>query len=461
MACVKEAKLAAPTRVQARAIPAILRGESVLLGAATGTGKTLACVLPIAHALKRDEEAGLAPRRPARPRVIILAPTRELVLQTLAVVKQVCHTAKLRALALVGGSRQSQQVTALEAPVDVIVASPGRLLLHLRNRDIYFTDVRTLVVDETDTMVNAQNGFLDELQELLSPVRARLISAAAAAPARTPLPTAAEPERDVVPLQVVCAGASMPAAARRTLSELFPRVKDLDATASADAMHIVPRAVQQHFYRVGGAPEAKHDMLLSIMAEIRGAGRQASSAHMPRVLVFCNTIASTRSTAHHLVETGNFSTACLHGDMPPNLRTAQYREFLDGKCPVLVCTDAAARGLDIAQLTHVVLFDFPLNPIEYLHRVGRVGRAGVSGHAYSLVAPRDVVLAKGIELAAENNSSIAALTSSRSELLARTQRRNPSFSTGHRDYESRAAPRATLRRGEPAPRRRFYESPRR
>jgi superfamily II DNA/RNA helicase len=436
-----------PTVTQAAFVPRILAGQSLVLGAATGTGKTVAYLAPLLQLLKRDElERGVITRR-RRPRAIILAPTRELCSQILSVVKRFGHVLKLRSTGVLGGTKQAAQRAALDGEVDVVVATPGRLSMLHEQSYLFLSDVRCLVVDEADTMMSGDDGFLEEVQRLLTRMRARPRPSApsaadggSAAGGGLASATAAAPEG----LQVVLAGATMPAPLMRKLAGLFPDLKlHLPAAApvkgvgvasgpsahpaGSGTLHVIPPNITQEFRRVGGAPAAKHLALSEVLSEVLGSdslvGRvgshggssgssgsrtraaltgvpAAAAAPSPQALVFCNSVASARSTAFYVAEQG-FSAACLHGDIPPDRRAAEFALFRDGRVPLLICTDAAARGLDFPAASTVVMFDFPRGAVEYVHRAGRVGRAGRPGRCVALCGPRDDYLATGIQRAAE------------------------------------------------------------
>jgi superfamily II DNA/RNA helicase len=525
--------IARPTEAQSVSIPAILEGRDLIVSAATGEGKTLSFLLPIVHRLKEDETARGIATRPGRPRAIVLAPTRELALQIYGVAKRLCHHAKFRAVSVVGGGKQGTQRRTLDSPVDMVIATPGRLALMLKEEALFLSDVRYVAVDEADTIVADAAGFGDELERVLAPLRAWMMpfwkealgrleaeraeasraegerrqrerAEAQAQPKRNRRGEAdrtalgggssgathdldlgeygmldeastgggggsavepAEPRPQLrVPegkrsVQFVLVGATMPKQARSRIQELLP----LAESASARTTHRLARTITQRFVRVSAVPSAKHSALLAVVKQVSGppqAGFQAG-AHAAAldvegeenededgdgvaegedlwetvaareagealavdaeaakrgrpVLVFCNTLASARSTAYFLQEHG-YDAASLHGGIPPILRAAEFARFLAGDSSILVCTDAAARGLHFPALETVVMFDFPLNPVDYLHRSGRVGRAGKRGTVVSLVAKRDVVLARAIQRATDEGKAIATLSSDRKD----------------------------------------------
>lgn len=466
-----------PTDIQEAALPVILAGQSVTLSAATGTGKTLAYMLPVVACIKRDEDVASIATRPARPRALILAPTRELAAQILGIAKALCHHAKFRVVGILGGRKQSLARKALEGNVDVVVAAPGRLQLALQNEWLRLTDVRYVVIDEADTLIDSDNGFGEDLEAVLAPLLQRhqrsTSKAGSAAAATTDAPL----------VQYVLAGATIPAAAQHRIRQLFPGAKPL----SARSLHRLPPSLRQEFVRVGGEPDAKHDALLRILRDLgHGAeGASHASALQPpsepitanttmrratehlqqparKVIVFCNTVPSARSTAHFLADNG-ISTASLHGGIPPALREEEFAAFTGGVANILVCTDAAARGLDIAALSAVVMFDFPLNAIDYVHRAGRVARAGRPGVAVSIVAKRDQVLATAIERAAETGRDLTTLSSDKVAYLAPADRRSYLAARAARSAaagETQPGGLHSRRQGERAGRQGFKHKPR-
>ncbi|RYY33722.1 DEAD/DEAH box helicase, partial [archaeon] len=386
---------------------------STVFTAATGTGKTLAYLVPLMQRLKLEEQELGIVARPQRPRAIILVPTRELAVQVLAVVKRMCHVVKLRAVGVVGGSKQGSQRRDLDTPVDIVVATPGRLTMLHRQGYFFLSDARCVVLDEVDTLLDAEAGFLDEVMKILVPMGVCHPPAGARQPPRL--------DGDATPSQqhqIVLAGATIPAAAKRRIQSLFPSIP-LVAAASA---HRLADGITQKWVRVSGEPSAKYVHLLDACAHIGGDAAVLRPSHaagdtappaVPRsaqAMLFCNTVASARASAHLLEERG-FSVVSLHGDIPPGRRKEEVAAFICGQAQFLVCTDAAARGLDFPGLQHIVMVDFPLNPVEYLHRAGRVGRAGEKGHVVNLVTKRDVVLATAIQGAVAAAQPLATLSS--------------------------------------------------
>jgi len=404
-----EMRLRRPSEVQAAAIPALLARGDVVIGAATGTGKTIAYLAPLVHALKEGEVGGGSAARTRRPRALIVVPTRELAEQVYRVAKAFSHVAKLRCVVLVGGTRQAVARASMDTAVDIVIATPGRLALLVSQHRVYLSDVRHIVLDEADTLVDARMGFMDELDSVLRGVRhaaGKYVSprAAAASAARAAPPP---PKSDGSPAdssdgdaaQIVLACATMTPAMRSRMTRLFPTARPLGLAS----LHRIPRAVKVAFVRVGAEPDAKHAALADALrqyvgdrAPAAGGAGGSGTAAGPRVLVFCNSVPSARSTAHFVAEAG-YSAASLHGAIPPQLRATEFDAFASGAAAVLVCTDAAARGLHFDNLAAVILFDFPSNAVDFVHRVGRVGRAGRQGAAVAFVTRRDIPLANALE----------------------------------------------------------------
>jgi superfamily II DNA/RNA helicase len=449
-----------PTSVQRAAVPTALRGGHVLISSATGEGKTLAFLLPIVHQLKEDEARGVSTRS-ARPRAIVISPTRELALQTTSVAKSLAHVEKFSVTSLVGGVDERRQRAALtDRAVDVVVATTGRLGKALQEGWISLSDVRYVALDEVDMLLDAKGdragdygSFDQELSKVLRPIFATAARHARSArlmrndggdtdevrvkiddagPFGSPtggIPGASGAARGVDAqgerhVQFLLSGATLPPATLKIVRELLPGVT-IAKTASS---HRAPAKLKQTWVRIGSDPSAKHDALLNIAARLLGApshgglaakGDESSTA-ASRVLIFCNSIDSVRSTSHFLGEAG-YAVATLHGGIPPNLRDAEFKLFTSGRARALVATDAASRGLDFSGgVKAVVLFDFPLAPTEFLHRAGRAARAGSQGEVVSIVAPGDVVLATAL-MRASSEQDLTLLTSEKTQYVPSSQ----------------------------------------
>ncbi|KAK4534936.1 hypothetical protein CDCA_CDCA03G0961 [Cyanidium caldarium] len=360
-----------PTRIQQLSVPAVMGGANTVVGAATGSGKTLAYLLPIVHNLKVEEqlpqrmhtegEAEPPVHKLASPRVLVLAPTRELVDQILLVCKQLAHYAKFRARSALGIRRQVRE--ALEAsPVDVLVSTTTRFLHLVKERLVHLSALRVIVFDEVDTLVAESAGFAQEVRGILK--RARRVQ------------------------QLIAVGATHPPTVRRIYEELFPKAKYIEVD-----LHRTPQSMKQRFLPVFG-DHGKTDEVLTLL---RGRSFR-SEAGGGRMIVFCNSVDSCRFLDHFLRE-HDYPTANYHGDIPKERREAEYEAFARGERRILVCTDLAARGLDYdLAVDHVIMFDFPRSAVEYLHRAGRTARGPHgTGTVTAFVGKRDVELAGCIE----------------------------------------------------------------
>ncbi len=360
----RELGFAAPTPVQAEAVPAILRGSDVQAQAQTGSGKTAAYALPLLHQLARLPMGGY--RRQLR--ALVLVPTRELaqqageLLQDLTVRQAGPGGKPLRVQALYGGVSINPQLLALRGGADLVVATPGRLLDVVRHNGLQLDTLRQLVLDEADRLLDL--GFADELAELLAllpPQRQTLLFSAT-------FPTAVQSLADALlrePLRI-----------------------------RIDAQQQTPAAIEQQLI---GVDVNRRITLLQHLVEDKG---------WKQVLVFVASQHGAEQLANKLYSRGVFATA-FHGGLSQGARRQVLDEFKSGRWDLLVTTDLAARGIDISGLPVVVNYDLPRSPVDYTHRIGRTGRAGASGLAISLVSaetlPHWNLIAKrqGLQLEAE------------------------------------------------------------
>jgi len=338
-----------PTPIQREAIPPLLAGRDLLGQAATGTGKTAAFALPLLQALDPDPDLrdGVA--------ALVLVPTRELAMQVAEAVHRYGKARHVRVLPVYGGASMDQQIRALRRGVDVVIATPGRALDHLRRRTLDLDGLATLVLDEADEMLDM--GFEEDLQEILAATppghRTALFSATMAPRIRA---IAATHLRDPVEIRI----AHQPATEGTS-----PKVRQ--------AAFIVPRPQR--------------------MATL---GRLLDMEAPTSALIFCR----TRNEVDELTETLNsrgYRAEALHGGMTQEQRDRVMGHFRSGATELLVATDVAARGLDIAHLSHVVNFGVPSAPEAYVHRIGRTGRAGREGVALTIAEPREHRLLRNIE----------------------------------------------------------------
>ncbi|CAL60666.1 ATP-dependent RNA helicase [Herminiimonas arsenicoxydans] len=340
-----------PTPIQAEAIPVVLKGMDVMGAAQTGTGKTAGFSLPIIQLLMAHANSSASPaRHPVR--ALILTPTRELADQVAANVKAYSRHTPLRSLVVFGGMDMTPQTAALRGGVEIVIATPGRLLDHVQQKTINLSQTQILVMDEADRMLDM--GFLPDLQRIIN----------------------------LLPKQ------------RQNLmfsATFSPEIKKLAATFLKDPVTIeVARSnataenVTQIIYKV--EEEAKRDAVSFIIRE-RG---------LKQVIVFSNTKIGASRLARQL-ESEGVKASAIHGDKSQSERMQALEQFKNGTIEVLVATDVAARGLDIAELPCVINFDLPYNAEDYVHRIGRTGRAGASGDAISLFSDKDARLLVDIE----------------------------------------------------------------
>jgi len=338
-----------PTPIQAQAIPQVIRGGDVLAAAQTGTGKTAGFTLPILHRLLNMPATA---RKPGCPRVLVLTPTRELAAQVEESVRTYGQYTDVRSMVMFGGVNINPQITALRKPLDILVATPGRLLDHAGQKTVDLSGVEVLVLDEADRMLDM--GFIRDIRKVLALLpksRQNLLFSATFSDEIRGLATGLL--RDPVEISV---------ARRNTASELVDQG--------------VVLTEQSH----------KRDLVSHI---IRGRGWH-------QVLVFTRTKHGANRLAEKLVKDG-LTAAAIHGNKSQSARTRALAGFKDGKIAVLVATDIAARGLDIDQLPQVVNFELPNVPEDYVHRIGRTGRAGSPGSALSLVDHSEIKLLTAIE----------------------------------------------------------------
>jgi len=329
-----------PTPIQARAVPEILAGRDLLAAAQTGTGKTAAFTLPLLHRLA----ARAAPSH-RRIRVLVLVPTRELAAQVEASVRTYGrHLPQVRTALIFGGVSFNPQADHLRRGVDIVVATPGRLLDHAGQRTIDLSHVEVLVLDEADRMLDM--GFIHDIRRVIKLLPGK----------RQNLMFSATFSEDI----------------RGLAHGILRDPVTIDIAPRNSAVHTVAQRI------VHAAKNDKADLLSYLIRT--GNWRQT--------LVFARTKRGANKLAEKLARDG-IATDALHGNKSQNARTRALKAFKDGQVRVLVATDIAARGLDIDQLPHVVNFELPNVPEDYVHRIGRTGRAGLEGEALSLVSPEE------------------------------------------------------------------------
>ncbi len=335
-----------PTPIQAQAIPVVLMGRDVLGVAQTGTGKTAGFTLPMLDILSGSRA------RARMPRSLILEPTRELALQVAENFVKYGKYLKLTHALIIGGESMSDQKDVLARGVDVLIATPGRLLDMFERGAILLTDARLLVIDEADRMLDM--GFIPDVERivgLLPPNRQTLFFSATMAPE-----------------------------IKRLADAFLRNPKEISVARPAS----VATTISQKYTLV-----AEHDKREALRRLIR-------SEDVQNALIFCNRkrdvdVLYKSLTRHH------FSVGALHGDMAQPVRFATLERFKAGETRLLCCSDVAARGLDIGGLSHVFNFDVPVHAEDYVHRIGRTGRAGREGRAFTLATPDDRVALEAIE----------------------------------------------------------------
>ncbi|MFL6671689.1 MAG: DEAD/DEAH box helicase [Massilia sp.] len=397
-----------PTPIQAQAIPIVLQGRDVMGAAQTGTGKTAGFSLPIIQMLLEHASSSMSPaRHPVR--ALILTPTRELAVQVAENVKAYAQHTPLRSTVVFGGMDMRPQTDTLRRGVEIVIATPGRLLDHVEQKNISLAQVQMLVMDEADRMLDM--GFLPDLQRiinLLPKKRQNLMFSATFSPEIKKL--------------------------ANTFLTDPTTIEVARSNATADK-------VTQVVYKV--PEEQKRDVVEFLIRQ----------RELKQVLVFSNTKIGASRLSRYLEQAG-IKASAIHGDKTQQERMAALESFKKGEIDVLVATDVAARGLDISDLPCVINYDLPYNAEDYVHRIGRTGRAGASGDALSVYSDKDDRLLADIEKLIKQTitrGELAGFTPSaaRGRDGERTSERRP-----RRDAE--AAP-----RGERPPRSGLGPSPRR
>ena len=348
MRAVSAQNYATPTPIQTQAIPAILMGKDVLAGAQTGTGKTAAFTLPILQMLHNSSNGNRT-----HPRALVITPTRELAAQVHESIRTYGKYLPLRSTVVFGGVGFHPQATRLKKGVDVLVATPGRLLDHAKQRTVDLSKVEFLVLDEADRMLNM--GFMPDVRRIIN----------------------------LLP--------------KKRQNLLFSATYVPEIQKLADALLTDPARIQ-----VSPRKNAATDLVTQKVYPVARSKKRALLSHLirtekwDRALVFTRTKRGADRLTKQLLREG-VSTQSIHGDKSQSARTRALADFKKGKVCILVATDIAARGLDITELPRVVNYDIPQVPEDYVHRIGRTGRAGSNGVAISLVCSDEGELLTAIE----------------------------------------------------------------
>ncbi|RED50931.1 DEAD/DEAH box helicase [Aestuariispira insulae] len=335
-----------PTPIQEKAIPFVLMNRDVLGCAQTGTGKTASFTLPMIDILSHGRA------RARMPRSVILAPTRELAAQVAENFETYGKYHKLNMALLIGGVSFGEQEKKLDRGVDVLIATPGRLLDHCERGKVMLTDTKIVVIDEADRMLDM--GFIPDVERIVSmmpPLR-----------------------------QTVMFSATMPKEVRRLADKFLSNPKEVTVDKPSSTADTI---VQGLAYV---SPRQKGNVLR----------RWLDQDDVKNGIIFCNRKRDV-ATLYSSLKKREYPVGALHGDMDQYKRMECLTEFREGKITLLVCSDVAARGLDIASVSHVFNYDVPNNPEDYVHRIGRTGRAGRDGKAFTLATDRDDKLIRAIE----------------------------------------------------------------
>ena len=343
MRAVSDAGYRTPTPIQREAIPLILKGRDVIGLAQTGTGKTAAFTLPLVNQLLGG---------PRRTRAVVLTPTRELCMQVEQSIHKYARHSRLSVVAVFGGVPIEPQTKGLRQGADVVVATPGRLIDHLERQNVVFDDLEVLVLDEADRMLDM--GFAPQINRLVAGMpRYR---------------------------QTLLFSATMPPEVEALARKYLRKPIVVQIGRRSEAAHTVTHAV----YPV---PRERKSALLAHLLK---------DGELDSVLVFVRTKIGADRVVRHLHHEGIEATA-MHADKTQAQRTRALEDFKAGKIRVLVATDIAQRGLDISHITHVISYDVPQQPEDYVHRIGRTGRASREGDAFTFMSPDEIAMVRTIE----------------------------------------------------------------
>ncbi len=335
-----------PTPIQAQAIPSVLMMRDIIGVAQTGTGKTASFVLPMIDILSHGR------RRALMPRSLILEPTRELAAQVADEFTMYGVNHDLKMALLIGGVQMGDQVKALGDGVDVLIATPGRLMDLFERGKILLTGCDLLVIDEADRMLDM--GFIPDIETICSKLPATR--------------------------QTLLFSATMPPPIKKLADKFLTNPKYIEVARPASAN----LNIAQH--KVLTTARGKRDVLRTLLR----------TDNVTTAIVFCNRKTTVRELAKSLKQSG-FSAGEIHGDMDQSSRIAELDRFKAGTINILVASDVAARGLDVKGVSHVFNYDTPWHPDDYVHRIGRTGRAGATGRAFTLITPEDAEAIGNVE----------------------------------------------------------------
>ncbi|MBC62549.1 MAG: RNA helicase, partial [Zetaproteobacteria bacterium] len=346
---LKESGYSKPTQVQVKSIPSILDGHDVKVSAQTGTGKTAAFLLPVLNKL-----AGSLKKKKRGPKVLVLSPTRELALQiNVQSEKYSQYLLQVKSVCVVGGVPYSKQTSQLSSPHDIIVATPGRLLDFLFQGKINLSDIETLILDEADRMLDM--GFSEAVEEIIQKI---------------------PPTRQILLFSATFQGA---------VFKLAKKIMKKPVEINIHTSHEKHENIDQQLHYVDSLIH-KNEILEHTL----------KSSDLHSAIIFTATKNHADTIAGELKKKG-FSASALHGGMHQHQRSRTIQNLKNERIQILVATDVAARGIDVQSITHVINFDLPRDIEQYVHRIGRTGRAGAKGKAISFANNRDVPLISKIE----------------------------------------------------------------
>lgn len=355
-----------PTPIQAQAIPIALSGKDMIGQAQTGTGKTTAFGVPLLEKIVRDD--GI--------QGLVLAPTRELAVQVAEELNRIGQVKGIRTLPIYGGQDINRQIRSLKNRPQIIAATPGRLIDHIERRTIRLNNIKTVVLDEADEMLNM--GFIDDIERILGDI----------------------PEER----QTLLFSATMP----RKIQALAERFMIEPELVKVKAKEMTVTNIEQYYLEVH--EKQKFDVLTSLL--------DIDSPDL--AIVFGRTKKRVDEVVEGLIKRG-YSAEGIHGDIPQAKRDQVIRRFKDQSIEIMVATDVAARGLDISGVSHVYNFDIPQDPESYVHRIGRTGRAGNKGQAFTFVSPREIDHLRIIEQVTKKKMSKKAIPTFKDVLVGNQQ----------------------------------------
>ena len=378
---IADAGYDAPTPIQAQAIPPVLMMKDLIGIAQTGTGKTASFVLPMIDILAQGRS------RARMPRSLILEPTRELAAQVAENFEKYGKNHNLSMALLIGGVSMGDQVKDLEKGVDVLIATPGRLMDLFERGRILMSGCELLVIDEADRMLDM--GFIPDIEQICSKLPATR--------------------------QTMLFSATMPPPIKKLSDQFLSNPKYLEVSRPATANTSIDQSL------INVAPKAKRKLLVDIL----------DHEGVETAIIFCNRKTEVRDLCQSLRKDG-FDAGQIHGDMDQSSRLAELDRFKSGELNILCASDVAARGLDIKGVSHVVNYDIPWHPDDYVHRIGRTGRAGASGVAITFVTKSD----------SEHVENIEKLTGTKIPVRGKAKTSSPKKAAQGDDYRSEDKPRA-------------------